>query len=227
VNGEHLLGGRRLNLDPFAAGKLHVHLVARRVRGDAGVVEHHSERKQGFPDRLSFAPLRGERGNQVGDVARGDGVDPPSSEQGQHRSRGAPVLKLRVLGSVDPRGLPALCRFGERRRSLGLLVEHVNVGEAQRGELVVDPLAAGECLAPRAEAATVASRALPAPDPEFDPVALRAAARRARGDPTRGHYAVTLSGVVSASSRRFLASRAQRPATSAETPAAVLRPPGA
>ena len=69
MDGEDVVGGRRLDLHTRLVRQLDRPFVPCRVRRDAGVVEDHPEREDGLPHGRPF-PRLGELRDEFGHVGR-------------------------------------------------------------------------------------------------------------------------------------------------------------
>ena len=90
---------------------------------------------------------------------------------------------------------PASLGLGERGRLYGLLLEEVQVWDAERGQLAVDVALPRACVFLAAERAAIHLRALAATDPEAHEIA-RARGALAANDPGARHQALTFPGSV-------------------------------
>jgi hypothetical protein len=183
-----VLGERRRDVGLALAGQLHA-LVSGGVRVDPAVVKKLRERAARLLDRLALVWASVERGNQVGQVLNGHGIQPSISEAWRELKdapeRGA-VHVLRAALDIDTRRPPLLGRLGQRRRSALLGLDQVEQGHAPGRQLAVDVPLAGQSLGSGREGAAVQVRGLAAAESEADAVTLAAAARRPGDDPRAG-----------------------------------------
>jgi hypothetical protein len=177
---------------------------ARRVVGDAVVVEHHRARIEGFANRLPRDSLRVQLRDDVDEVLRREAVEATATDQRQNFELD-PVLVTGRLGNVDAGRLPLLRGLCERGRHR---LVPAQIGNSLRGELAGEPALSLERLASHLKAARVSRRRLAAAEPVFDSEAALAGPRRAGDDPGRRHVRPPLSRAASEAGRRASAPRA-------------------
>jgi hypothetical protein len=154
----HVLGARRLDVPPLLARELDGQPIARRIRLNPSVIEHHRQHTHRLADRLLLQPghmqIRDERHDGLGvDVG-----DSNVSEPRQDAAQGNSVRLQRSGRDIDPCGLPACRDLRDGRRRC--VVREANVGNAHRRKLADHPRLVRDRLASCREGAGVPRRAL-------------------------------------------------------------------
>jgi hypothetical protein len=165
--------GGWLHVRRFLAREADLDTVARRVRGDARVVQDHRERGHALPDRLASHLLADEVGDEVGHVGGRDGVDRSVAEERQDPADRGAVLDDRVRPCVEAALLPSLRRVAKKPCGAGFC-ERSEIRYAPRGEFTENPRLPLRRLSLAFERAAVLLFRLAASEPVTDAVAAAA-----------------------------------------------------